>query len=329
MEISSRGRFLPCAVVVVLGTSLLPTPASAYNSSAWTRPPSEVWSLVSFGYVAGRTQFLPDRSQADFIQGITDRDTFEDASFYAQLQLGLFEGLTLNTTVPFKRVFVEQQAFFTDTQALGDLYLGLRAGVFELVGIRSPIAWSFEAGVSLPTGYTRNLAPSVGAGNIDVELKTTAGYGFRPVSWLPAYAQAGAGVRIRTAAFGLSRATDCNLTSDVDCVADTRPDYSEELIYLAELGVTPFSGGLLVFGKVFGAHSLLEPTVGFTAANPIPERQRYVKAGLGGAVYPFRLFGAEFFEPLGIVAQHYWTLDGQNTPNTNDLFVGLEMTYRL
>ncbi len=314
------------AVISALG---LPGSALAYNSSAWTRPEAEAWSLVSFGYVAGRTQFLTDGSEADFIQGINDRNTYEDASFYTQLQLGVAEGLTVNTTIPFKRVFIEQQAFFTETQAFGDLYLGLRAGIFELANASVPVAWSVEAGITLPTGYTRNLAPSVGAGNIDIELKTTVGYGFQAASWLPAYAQAGVGLRIRTGVFALSASTSCNLTSDVDCVADTQPDYSEEIIYLGELGVTPLSGGLLVFGKVFGAHSIPEPLVGFTAANPIPERQRYVKAGVGGAVYPLRLARADVLEPLGVIVQHFWTVDGQNTPNTNDLFVGIEMTFRL
>ena len=323
-------RFNSMAATLIAALALvLPSTAVAYNSSAWTRTPSETWSLVSFGYIAGSKQFLPDRTQVDFIQGIEGRDTYEDASFYAQLQVGLQKGLTLNATLPFKRVFVEQESFFTRTEAVGDLYFGLRFGLFDLLNMQSPVAWSLEAGVGLPTGYTRNRAPSVGAGNIDVELKTTVGYGFKVASWLPAYTQLGAGVRIRTGIFSLSRAIDCNPTSDVDCVVDTKPDYSEEIIYLGELGFTPLSGGLLLFAKVFGAHSIPEPRVGFTAANPIPERQRYVKAGVGGAVYPMRLANLSFLEQLGVIVQHYWTVDGQNTPKTNDLFVGLEMTYRL
>ncbi|MEL7369074.1 MAG: hypothetical protein AAFN74_09200 [Myxococcota bacterium] len=322
----SRGASIAGLALLLVAVSI-PRSAGAFNASAWTRPKAEVWSLVSFGYVAGRTQFLPDRSEVDFIQGIDDRNTFEDASFYAQLQLGLFNGLTLNTTLPFKRVFIEQQAFFTETQALGDVYFGLRAGIFELAGIQSPVAWSVEVGANLPTGYTRNLAPSVGPGNIDVEIKTAFGYGFRPFSWLPAYAQLGVGLRIRTGIFALSSAAICNLTSDIDCVVDTQPDYSEEIIYLGELGVTPLGGSLLLFGKVFGAHSIPTPEVGFTAANPIPERQRYVKAGFGGAVYPAKLAGFTTLERLGVIVQHYWTVDGQNAPRTNDLFVGLEMTY--
>ena len=315
-------------LVGLIVTTAASDAAWAFNSSAWTRPQNEAWSLVSFGYVAGGTQFLPDGTETDFVQGINGRNTYEDASFYAQLQYGLIDGLTLSTTLPYKRIFIEQEAFLTETQALGDLYLGLRAGVFELFDVRSPIAWSVEAGVSLPTGYTRNLAPSVGAGNLDIEIKTSLGYGLKLASWLPAYAQVGVGLRIRTGVFAFSGATDCNLTSDQDCVVDSKPDYSEELLYLGELGVTPLAGGVLLFGKVFGAHSIPEPEVGFTAANPIPERQRYLKAGVGGAVYPFRLFGATFLTPLGLTFQHYWTVVGQNTPVTNDLFVGLEMTYR-
>ena len=330
-----RYSSLAVQLAVVLSLLVVSPAASAFNSSAWTRPQKEVWSLVSFGYVAARTQFLPDRSEADFVNGISNRDTFEDASFYAQLQLGLLDALTLNTTIPYKRVFVEQEAFLTETQAIGDIYLGLRLGLFEAQKLNLPVAWSLEVGVSLPTGYTRNLAPSVGPGNVDIELKTTVGYGFRPIDWLPMYGQAGFGLKIRTGVFSLSNATDCNLTSDVDCVIDSRPNYSDELIYLVELGTTPLSGSVLLFSKLFGAHSVLEPDVGFTAANPIPERQRYVKAGFGMALYPLKLVDylgwgkVESLAPLGLMFQHFWTVDGQNTPNTRDLFAGLEMTYRL
>ena len=315
------------AAVTVIGFSVLcgVRPAHAYNSSAWTRPSGELWSLVSFGYVAAGAQFLPDGNEARFVQGIDGRSTFEDASFYAQFEVGLIEGLTLSTSLPFKRVFIEQEAFFTETQAIGDLYLGLRAAVFAFFEVDSPLVWSVEIGTTLPTGYTRNLAPSVGAGNVDLEIKTTVGYGFRIARWLPAYAQAGTGLRIRTGAFGLSRATDCNTTSDVDCVLDSRPDYSEELLYLVEFGVTPLSGGLLAFGKVFGVHSLAVPDVGFTAANPIPERQRYLKLGGGGIVYLAKLARFGILENLGLAVQYYATVDGRNAVKTNDLFLGLEL----
>lgn len=311
-----------------LGLTLFANEAGAFNSSAWTRPKNQLWTMLSFGRVAGGKQFLPDGREVPFIQALPDQITFEDESFYAQVEYGLTDWLTANASLPYKRIFIERESFFTQTEAPGNLYLGLRLGIFQLLELNVPVVWSVEIGAWLPTGYTRNFTPSVGAGNIDFDVKTAVGGGLRLFPWLPVYGQVGGGLRARSTAFALSNATDCNLTSDVNCIIDSRPRYGDELMYLAELGVTPLKGTVLAFAKVFGNYSMLEPEVGFTAANPIPTRQRYLKVGGGGFVYPVRPFGVRYAENVGLGVQYYSTVDGQNVPRTDDLFIGIEYQHQ-
>jgi hypothetical protein len=320
-------RALRIAVVVLVATFAAPPPAIAFNSSAWTRPQNQLWTLLSFGRVVAGRQYLPDGTEQNFIQSI-DGNTFFDESFYAQIEYGLTDWLTLNTSLPFKRISIERESFFTKTEAFGNVYLGFRLGIFQLLDVDVPFVWSIEVGGWLPTGYTRNLTPSVGAGNIDFDVKTGLGYGFRVTSWLPMYVQLGGGIRARSTAFALSRARDCNLTSDVDCVIDARPNFGDELMYLGEVGTTPFNGSILLFGKIMGTYSLLEPDVGFTAANPIPTRQRFTKIGVGSFLYPLRFFGVRYAENVGLGVQYYSTVDGRNVPKTDDLFLGVEYKHQ-
>lgn len=317
------------ALVAALAASLVtPTAGLAFNSSAWTRPQNELWTMLSFGRVVAGRQFLPDGRETAFIQALPDRNTFVDESFYLQAEYGATSWLTVNASLPYKRIFIERESFFTQTQAPGDLYFGARVGVFELLQLRLPVVWSVEVGAWIPTGYTRNLTPSVGAGNLDFDVKTALGAGFRLAPWLPMYAQLGGGIRARSTVFAFSNATECNITSDVNCIVDSQPNFGDELMYLAELGMTPLKGSVLVFGKVFGNYSILEPEVGFTAANPIPTRKRFLKVGVGGFLYPLRFFGVKYGENVGLGAQYYSTVDGQNFPRTDDLFVGIEYKHQ-
>jgi hypothetical protein len=316
------------AFIAALAASLLtPDVGQAFNSSAWTRPQNQLWTMLSFGRVVAGEQHLPDGRRVPFIQALPDQNTFVDESFYLQAEYGVTDWLTLNASLPYKQIFIERESFFTQTQAPGNLYFGTRLGVFEVLELRLPVVWSVEIGVWIPTGYTRNFAPSVGAGNVDFDVETAVGGGFRLAPWLPMYAQVGGGIRARTNSFAFSNAVEC-ADSDVNCVIDSRPNFGDELMYLAELGATPLGGSVLVFGKLLGNYSLLEPEVGFTARNPIPTRQRFVKVGLGGFLYPLRFFGVKYGENVGLGAQYFSTIDGQNVPRTDDLFVGIEYKHQ-
>lgn len=301
--------------------------AQAYNSSAWTRPKNELWALLSYGSIVAGDQFLVGGGTDDFIQGL-DETTFVDESFYTQFAFGLEDWLTLSLELPFKRINIRRQRFDTFTEAFGDMYFGVRLGILELLEVKAPVVWSAEMGVQLPTGYTRNLTPSVGAGNIVFDLKTTVGAGFNIANVLPVYTQGGIGFRARSTAFALSASVECPSANEIDCVLDQQPRFGDELLFLTELGVTPFNGALLAFGKVMGEISLQEPRVGFTTNNPIPVRQRNVKVGGGMFVYPFRFFQVPYAENIGLAAQYYSMVWGENTPKTDMRFIGIEYTQR-
>jgi hypothetical protein len=304
---------------------LTPSSALAFNSSAWTKQKGELWSLLSFGSQQASEQINVNGNRIPFIDGL-EGNTFRDESFYTQFEFGMTDYLTAHFEVPYKRVFVDQELFFTNTQTVGNLYLGLRLNLLKVMGIRSSLTWSVELGGFLPTGYVRNRAPSVGPGQIDFDVKTAVGYGFTIADVLPSYAQVGVGIRARSTVFALSQAVDCP-TGAVDCVDDVKPNFSDELLFLAEYGITPFKGAILAFGKVMGQVSLLEPDFGFTAANPIPTRQRIYKVGGGSFVYPLRFFSVPYGENVAIAVQYYSTVAGRNIPVTDDLFVGLEYTH--
>ncbi|NJK89564.1 MAG: hypothetical protein HC923_09290 [Myxococcales bacterium] len=313
---------------LLLALVLAPASADAFNSSAWTRPRNQLWSLWSYGRVAAGTQFFPDGREAPLVSEL-EGDTFVDESFIAQLEFGLVDWLTLSTRIPYKQVSIELDQFFIDTAAQGNLYLGLRLGIFELLEVDTPFVWSFELGVDVPMGYTRNLTPSVGPGNLDIEAKTAFGYGFRVVDWLPAYSQVGLGLRVRSSAFAFSESVDCNAGVDVNCIADVQPNYSDELLYLAEVGVTPLRGTLLLFAKTFGNFAFDEPDIdsGFTAANPIPVTQRFTLLGFGGAVYPVRWWDIPYARNIGVMADYYTTIDGRNVLNADHIYVRIEYTH--
>lgn len=323
----SRTKAAALIAVIAAATLASPDPAHAFNSSAWTKQEGELWTLLSLGLISAGDQFRLNGDRGLFIDGL-EGETFKDESFYTQFEYGLVDNLTLHLEVPFKRVFVETQAFETGIEGLGSVYAGVRLNMLQLLKIQSRLTWSVEIGAFIPTGYTRNLAPSLGPGNVEFDVKTAVGYGFQITEGLPAYTQVGLGLRARSTAFALSGSVDCpSAVSDPTCVEDVQPNFSDEILYLAEFGLTPFKGSLLLFGKVMGNASLLEPTFGFTPANPIPTRQRLLKVGAGTFVYPLRFFDVPIARNIGLAAQYYSTVWGQNTPATDDLFLGVEYSH--
>ena len=75
----------------------------------------------------------------------------------------------------------------------------------------------------------------------------------------------------------------------------------------AEAGLTLLSGTLFVQALGQSVWSVDTPSVGFTAINPIPTQQRYLKAGAGLTVYPFKLTRAFRLENLGFGLQAFLT----------------------
>lgn len=294
---------------------------SAYGQ-AWTQPPGQLYAKVSVGAVTASEQYAFDGETTLFIDGVDD-ETFRDRSLYLYAELGLTEWATLVAQLPYKRTTIEDAAFRYQTEAVGAVTLGLRTALLPLVGAgEGPNALALNAALAVPTGYTRNFAPSAGAGQVDAEASLAYGRSFYP---LPLYAQASAGFRYRTTVYGLSSAVDCQEGRDLNCTRDQEPDYGNEWLYAAEVGWTPLDRAVLIQGLVRGVWSVREPEVGFTAINPLPTRQRYLKVGGGVAVYPFRWFGVEALETLGLSVQGFATPSGRNTIKSQDWFIGLEI----
>lgn len=295
--------------------------AAPATAQAWTMPRGDVYAKLTYGHVSAAEQYTFDGRTAPYFMGV-DADAFRDRSLYLYTEAGLTDDVTLVLMLPYKRMFVEDGAFRYRTYAFGTASVGARLNLLSLLGGEaSGNALALNAAVLLPTGYTRNYTPSAGAGQVDAQAALGYGRSFWP---LPAYAQAGVGYRHRTTAYGLSRAVACQEGRDLDCIMDRRPAYGDEFFFSFEAGATPFGGGVLAQVLVNGVRSLETPTVGFSALNPLPTRQRYLKAGGGLTLYPFKLAGAGRLEPLGLSVLYLVTPDGRNTIRSRDAYLGVE-----
>jgi hypothetical protein len=300
---------------------LLGGPVPTAHAQAWTLPRGQLYLKGTFGSVTAAEQYTFDGRTTDFISGL-EGNTFRDRSFYFYGEAGLADNLTLVVSLPYKRTFIEDQAFRYRTFAPGTASVGVRMGLLPLLGARpSNNALAVNVGLNLPMGYTRNFTPSVGAGQVDAQAMLHYGRSFYPN---PVYAQAGVGYLYRSTVYALSSAVDCQEGQDLDCIGDRKPRFGDELLYSVEAGVTPLGGGLLLQVLANGTWSVEEPNVGFTALNPIPTRQRYLKVGGGVAVFPFRLLKTSGpLETLHASVQYLVTPDGRNTIRSQDLFFGL------
>ena len=307
-------RYSLLILLVLLGTR-------AAQAQAWTQPAGTLYAQLTAGSATASEQYAFDGETTLYVAGLDD-DTFRDRSLYAYAELGLTDRLTLVATLPYKQVTVEDGAFRYRTRALGGAALGVRVALLPFLGrAEGPNALAANVQVVVPTGYTRNYAPSVGAGQVDVQVGLGAGRSFYP---LPLYAQASGSYRLRSGSYAFSQTVACQEGRDLDCVRATEPDFGNELVYSAEVGATLLDDWVLAQGLLNGVWSVAEPQVGFTALNPQPTRQRYLKAGAGLTVYPLRQ--VEGFEQFGVSFQAYVTPAGRNTIRSRDLFVGLSYT---
>jgi len=314
------------AASVLVAVSMLCGWLPPAGAQAWTMPRGEAYLKLSYAKTDAARQYTFYGRTTDFIDGLAG-DTFRDRSLYLYGEFGFSDEVSMILSIPYKRVFIRDQTFRFRTFAVGTVSAGVRLALLPLLG-KSPSATSAALNLMLgiPTGYTRNLAPSAGSGQVDIEALISVGHSFWP---FPAYAQVGAGYRYRSSMYGLSTAVACQPGRDVSCIVDSRPRFGDEWIYRIEAGITPFGGGILLQALAGGAWSLKLPTTGFSAVNPIPTRQRFLKIGGGVSIYPFRLAGMKHLVPLGLNVQYFATPTGRNTLASRDLFVGVEYRTRI
>ncbi len=314
MENARFSIALRLAVGAVFGLCMVMTTGEA-PAQAWTQSPGTAYVKVSYGASTASDQFSFDGSRKPYADNVSE-NAFFDRSFFLYSSVGLLKGTTLVISVPYKRLIIRDSAFRYRTFGVGSAIIGVRHDVGNYLGMtNSPNAMSVTTSASLPLGYTRNYTPSTGAGQIDLSAEIAVGRSLYP---LPMYAQASAGYRYRSDWYQLSTATACQEGVDINCIADRKPDFNDELTYSAEVGAS-FSNRVLVQALANGVWSTRAPVTGFSVTNPLPTRQRYVKVGGGVTV--------RTVDKLSVGAQVFYTPAGKNSIQSIDIFLGLDYTF--
>ena len=290
-------------------------PAISFGQ-AWTRPAGTVYAKAFYGETSASEQYAFDGNLQPFADNVSG-NAYVDQSVYLYSEIGLTNSVTLFATVPYKRVTVLDSSFRYRTSALGSVTGGLVFNLSPLAGWRdSGNALSLTALSRLPTGYTRNYAPAAGTGQVDMGILLSYGRSFYPA---PAYLQISGGYEYRSKLYGLSSARDCQAGQDLDCVLDVQPEFDDQLLYSAELGVH-IANRVLLQALAGGIWSVSQPEAGFSVYRPYPASQRYLKAGAGMRI---RLAGN-----FGVSGQVRFTPLGNNTIKSVDYFAGLDITFR-
>lgn len=283
------------------------------QTQAWTHARGHYYVKLSQGRSTAAEQFTATGDLAPYLPGVTG-EAFRDRSFYLYGEYGLTDRLTLVGLVPYKQLSVATPTGRHERRDTGSLMLGIRTDLRPGLGLQqSRHAAALNALLTLPTGYARNLSPSVGTGQADFQSSLSYGASLYP---LPLYAQGSLGFRYRSNVYAFSQATDCPSSAPSACIADVKPDYDNEWLLNAEVGAS-LNRWALVQGLVQGTWSNQKPDTNFDPSNPLPTRQRYFKAGVGLTLYPT--------SRLGLSVQFFNTLAGRNTLDANDWFFGLEV----
>lgn len=302
---------------VAIGAFVLLLAPFFARAQAWTKGEHEVYVKVSYGSSTASEQYTFDGRRKEYADNVAD-DAFFDRSLYAYAEYGLTSNLTLNVSLPYKRLVVRDAAFRYRTFAFGTATVGARYGLKRMVeALGDNDALAANISLSIPTGFTRNYLPSAGSGQVDADFSVSYGRSLYPV---PGYLQGGIGYRYRSDFYNLSTTIPCQEGVDKDCFADRRPSYGDELLFGVEGGYT-FGSWLFVNLMARSGWSLSAPDEGFSVSNPIPTRQRYIKTGATLALRPI--------EALGVSAQAFFTPYGRNTVNSFDLFIGVDYSFTI
>jgi hypothetical protein len=274
-------------------------PASAL-AGAWVQDLGKIYAKITYGAASANTIYRFD-GELKFptdngAQTVRDYPLV-DRGLYLYAEYGLTSDLTIVGSAIFRRSIITTPIERRTTEGMGDISL---AGKYRLATIGQQVV-SGTLGVVLPTGYSRDLAPALGSGNLNIELAGNYGISLHP---LPAYATATLGYRIRPSIF-LSDLQDTSQTFE--------PNYANEVFSDLEAGYT-FGGHILLHGVARFLFSTRTDDNDFDVNHP-PETQQYIK--LGGGVILMMDNG------LQLSADAFTTPYGRKTANSFDLFLGV------
>lgn len=282
--------------------------ASSANGQAWTQKQGH--GFVQAGYVTGTAskQFAFDGNRKPYAEGVDESAFFERSiGFYGEY--GVTRQNTLVLSLPYKRLVVRDATYRYQTSAWEALRIGWRRAVGPLT--KGSRAVALNVAVQLPLRYSRNFLPAAGAGQVDLDFTLDYGRSFEVV---PAYCQVALGYRYRTSGYAFSEAIPCQEGVDLDCTADRQPEFGNQWLLRAEVGI-PWRDHLLLQGLTSAVLSQNAPETGFTASQPIPTESRYWK--LGGGVMLFTKSG------FGVNGQMFTTPYGRNAVASFDVMLAV------
>lgn len=279
---------------------LVPTTSPSLFAGGW---PQEGKSFIQITYGTassntvyrfdGETKFPTDNG------GFTVRDfPLADRGLFLYLEYGITSDLTIIADAAFKRSIITTPVEERTTEGVGDVGIAAR---YRLVS-SGPHVISARGGITLPTGYSRDLTPPLGNGVPTLSLGGEYGISFYPV---PAYATAALGYRFRPSIYALSSLQDES--------EEFEPNYSDAVYAEAEGGYTFFNRVLLKGGLRF-LSTVRSDDNDFDVRHP-PETEQYLKVGGG--------LGLSLYKGFGISTDLYVTPFGKKTANSTDLFIGL------
>lgn len=285
-------------LVLLLLTLLAPEKGSA---DGWPQEEGKSFISITYGSSSsnkvfrfdGETKFPTDNG------GTTVRDyPLADRGLFLYGEHGLTGDLTLIFNAVMKRSIITSPIERRVTEGIGDVGLAARYRFLST----GPHVLSARAGVTLPTGYRRDLTPPLGSGVPTFELGVEYGVSFWPA---PAYATLSLGYGIRPGIYSLSTLENEDRTFE--------PNYADVIKSSAEIGYT-LDERILVRGLARFLTTTRKDDNDFDVTHP-PETERYLKVG-GGV-------GAILDDRFTVTADLLVTPSGLKTAKSTDLFLGV------
>lgn len=286
---------LPAAILL-----LLPFVLSSARAGGWVQELGAVYAKITYGASSANTVYRFDGETKHPTDNppFTVRDyPIAERSLFFYIEYGLTPELTLIGSSALKRVIVTSPVERKQVQGFGDIGL---AAKYHLASFDQQVV-SATLGVSAPTGYSRDLTPPLGSGNLNVEFVGNYGISLYPIA---AYATGSIGYRLRTGIFPSSRH---------DTTRNYTPNYADEVFVDLETGYT-FFNRLLLHGVARGLFSTRTDNNDFDVEHP-PETQQYIKVG-GGMIL-------KGWEGLEVSADAFVTPYGRKASNSFDLLLGI------
>lgn len=291
---------MPCPSRLVPVILLVLIVCARAHAGGWVQDVGKLYAKISYITSSANTVYRFDGATKHPTDNppFTVRDyPIADRGLYLYAEYGLTDRLTLIGSMAMKRVIITSPVERKRVQGFGDIQL---AAKYRLAEFDQQVV-SATLGLTIPTGYSRDLTPPLGSGNLNVELAGNYGISFYPA---PAYATASAGYRLRSSIF-LSKLNDPSRSFD--------PDYADEVFSDLEAGYT-FLDRVLVHGMARFLFSTRTDNNDFDVEHP-PETQQYIKVG-GGMI-------VEVYDGIQVSADAFVTPYGRKASNSFDLSLGI------